>query len=87
MTTIDFSPEGIKVFVEKMAKAGKGIRTVLDELDKEVKAVESHWGGDSQQQFQRFYRDWRKGMDMHLSALEKTGGQLNEMVEKYPRIS
>jgi uncharacterized protein YukE len=42
MTTIDFSPEGIKVFAEKMAKAEKGIRSALDELDKDCKEVEPH---------------------------------------------
>lgn len=87
MTTIDFSPEGIKVFAEKMSKAGKRIRTVLDDLDKDAKEVEPHWGGDSQQQFKRFYQDWRKGMEIHLAALEKTGKQLMEMVEKYPKIT
>jgi WXG100 family type VII secretion target len=87
MTTIDFSPEGMKVFAEKMAKSEKGIRSILDELDKDVKEVEPHWGGDSQQQFKRFYNDWRKGMDMHIHALGKTSEKLTEIVEKYPKIT
>jgi WXG100 family type VII secretion target len=86
MTTIDFSPEGVKVFAEKLAKAEKDLRVILDGLDKDVKEVEPHWGGDSQQQFQRFYRDWRKGMEMHLDAIKSSGSKLQEMVEKFPKI-
>jgi WXG100 family type VII secretion target len=87
MTKIDFSTDDVKTFAGQMDKAGKGIRTILAELDKNVKEVESKWGGDSQQNFKRFYQEWRKGMDLHLTALEKSGGKLNEMAEKYPQIS
>jgi WXG100 family type VII secretion target len=86
MTNIDFSPEGVKVFAEKLTRAGKEMRVILDQLDRDVKEVEPHWGGDSQQQFQRFYRDWRKGMEMHLAAIKSSGSKLAEMAETFPKI-
>jgi WXG100 family type VII secretion target len=69
-----------------MGKSEKGIRAILADLDKDVKEVEPHWSGDSQQQFARFYQDWRKGMDLHLNAIAKTKGKLKEMAEKYPDL-
>jgi WXG100 family type VII secretion target len=84
MAQINFSPESIKEFAEKMVNSEKGIRTILAGLDKDVKEVEPHWSGDSHQQFARFYQDWRKGMDLHLNAIAKTKDKLREMAEKYP---
>jgi uncharacterized protein YukE len=86
MTTIDFSPEGIKAFAGKLEKVEKEFRVLLDGLDKDVKEVEPHWGGDSHQQFERFYKDWRKGMEMHIAAIKSSSVKISEMAEKAPKI-
>jgi WXG100 family type VII secretion target len=59
---------------------------ILEEMDQLVNAVEPKWQGDAQQFFQRFYRDWRKGVDAHSSALKKTAEQLMKMTEEYQKI-
>jgi uncharacterized protein YukE len=45
---------------------------VIEELDKSVKKVDPEWSGDSQQAFLRFYREWRKWIEMRFFALKKT---------------
>jgi WXG100 family type VII secretion target len=86
MTAIEMVPESVLKFTEELTKAQTGLQAILDGLDKSVKAVEPKWSGDSQQAFLRFYREWRKGIEMHSSALKKTADQLQKMIEEYKTI-
>jgi WXG100 family type VII secretion target len=86
MTAIEMVPESVLKFTEELTKAQTGLQAILDGLDKSVKAVEPKWSGDSQQAFLRFYREWRKGIEMHSSALKKTADQLQKMSEEYKTI-
>jgi WXG100 family type VII secretion target len=79
MTAIEMVPESVEKFTEQLVKAQAGLQSVIEELDKNVKTVEPKWGGDSQQAFLRFYREWRKGIEMHSTALKKTADQLQKM--------
>ncbi len=86
MTVIDMVPESVQKFTDELSKAQANLESVIEELDKSVKAVEPKWSGDSQQAFLRFYRDWRKGIEMHSSALKKTAEQLQIMSGEYKKI-
>jgi WXG100 family type VII secretion target len=86
MTVIDMVPESVQKFTDELSKAQANLESVIEELDKSVKAVEPKWSGDSQQAFLRFYRDWRKGIEMHSSALKKTAEQLQKMSGEYKKI-
>jgi WXG100 family type VII secretion target len=86
MTAIDMVPESVQKFTDELSKAQANLESVIEELDKSVKAVEPKWSGDSQQAFLRFYRDWRKGIEMHSSALKKTAEQLQIMSGEYKKI-
>jgi WXG100 family type VII secretion target len=83
MTAIEMVPESVQKFTEELAKAQASLESVIEGLDKSVKAVEPEWSGDSQQAFLRFYREWRKGIEMHSSTLKKTAEQLQKMSEEY----
>lgn len=86
MTVIDMVPESVQKFTDELSKAQANLESVIEGLDKSVKAVEPKWSGDSQQAFLRFYRDWRKGIEMHSSALKKTAEQLQIMSGEYKKI-
>lgn len=86
MTAIEMAPESVLKFTEELAKAQAGLQAILEGLDKSVKAVEPKWSGDSQEAFLRFYREWRKGIEMHSAALKKTADQLQKMSEEYKNI-
>jgi WXG100 family type VII secretion target len=86
MTKIDCFPEELQNFSEALLESQAGIQGILEELDKLVSAIEPKWQGDAQQVFQKFYRDWRKGVDAHSSALKKTAEQLLTMTEEYQKI-
>ena len=86
MTAIDLVPESVQKFTDELAKAQASLESVIEGLDKSVKEVEPKWSGDSQQAFLRFYRDWRKGIEMHSSALKKTAEQLQKMSGDYKKI-
>ncbi|HEY5118368.1 MAG TPA: WXG100 family type VII secretion target [Anaerolineales bacterium] len=87
MTAIEMVPESVQKFTEELTKAQASLESVIEGLDKSVKAVEPKWSGDSQQAFLRFYREWRKGIEMHSSALKKTAEQLQKMSEDYKKIN
>lgn len=86
MTAIDCVPEDLQKFSEQLVKTQTGLLAILEELDQAVKTVEGKWGGDAHQTFIRFYRDWRKGVEMHSSALKNTSEHLQKMVEEYQKI-
>ena len=86
MTAIEMVPESVEKFTEELSKAQASLQSVIERLDKSVKSVEPKWGGDSQQAFLRFYREWRKGMEMHSTALKKTAEQLKIMTGDYKTI-
>ena len=86
MTSIEMVPESVEKFSEDLTKAQASLQAIIEELDKSVKLVEPRWGGDSQQAFLRFYREWRKGIEMHSTALKKTAEQLKNMTENYKTI-
>jgi WXG100 family type VII secretion target len=86
MTAIEMAPESVLKFTEELTKAQAGLQAILEGLDKSVKGVEPKWSGDSQQAFLRFYREWRKGIEMHSAALKKTADQLQRMSEEYKNI-
>jgi WXG100 family type VII secretion target len=86
MTSIEMVPESVEKFSEDLTKAQASLQAIIEELDKSVKSVEPKWGGDSQQAFLRFYREWRKGIEMHSTALKKTAEQLKKMTENYKTI-
>jgi WXG100 family type VII secretion target len=86
MTSIEMVPESVEKFTEQLVKAQAGLQSVIEELDKNVKTVEPKWSGDSQQAFFRFYREWRKGIDLHSAALKKTAEQLQKMTSDYKNI-
>jgi uncharacterized protein YukE len=44
--------------------------------------VEPKWTGDAQKAFFRFYGDWRKGVDLHTSAMKKSAEQLRRMADE-----
>jgi len=86
MTVIEMDSESVQKFSIDLAKAQTNLQLVIEELDKSVKTVEPEWSGDSQQAFFRFYREWRKGIEMHSFALKKTVNQLQKMAEDYKSI-
>lgn len=86
MTSIEMVPESVEKFSEDLTKAQASLQAIIEELDKSVKSVEPKWCGDSQQAFLRFYREWRKGIEMHSTALKKTAEQLKKMTENYKTI-
>jgi WXG100 family type VII secretion target len=83
MTRIDCFPEELQKFSEGLLESQGQMQGILEKLDTLVNAVESKWQGDVQQVFQRFYRDWRKGVEAHSSALKKTAEQIAAMTEEY----
>jgi WXG100 family type VII secretion target len=86
MTIIDFEPMGIQRLAEDIAQAQSGIQAILEKLDHDIKVVEPKWGGESRQAFERFYQEWRKGVDAHSKALQKTAIQLKRLVEAHQQI-
>jgi WXG100 family type VII secretion target len=85
MTKIDCFPEELQEFCDTLLESQAKMQGILEEIDTLVNAVEPKWQGDAQQVFQRFYRDWRKGVDAHSSALKKTAEQLMKMTEEYQK--
>jgi WXG100 family type VII secretion target len=86
MTVIDFSVEDIQRLSDHLSRAQSEMEKIAEQLDRDIKAAEKKWGGDSQQAFERFYAEWRKGVAAHLSALKKTAEQLRGLVEAHQRI-
>jgi uncharacterized protein YukE len=86
MTVIEMVPESVEIFTDELSKAQASLQSVIEGLDKSVKSVEPKWGGDSQRVFLRFYREWRKGIEMHSTALKKTAEQLKIMIADYKNI-
>jgi WXG100 family type VII secretion target len=86
MTIIDFEPMGIQRLAEDIAQAQSGIQVILEKLDRDVKAVEPKWGGETRRAFERFYQEWRKGVDAHSRALQKTSMQLKRLVEAHQTL-
>jgi len=79
MTVIDFNPEDLGKFLKDVEEANAQIQNAVEKLAKAVKDVEPKWNGDAQKAFIRFYGDWRKGVDLHTSAMKKSTEQLRRM--------
>jgi uncharacterized protein YukE len=58
------------------------MQNAVEKISKAVKEVEPKWQGDAQKAFFRFYGDWRKGADLHATALKKTMEQIRRMTEE-----
>jgi WXG100 family type VII secretion target len=82
MAVIDFNPEDIAKFLKDVDEANAQIQNAVEKLAKAVKNVEPKWQGDAQKAFIRFYGDWRKGIDLHTSAMKKSTDQLRRMTEE-----
>jgi WXG100 family type VII secretion target len=82
MAVIDFKPEDLGKFLKEVEEANAQIRNAVEKLGKAVKDVEPKWNGDAQKAFIRFFGDWRKGVDLHTSAMKKSSEQLKRMTEE-----
>jgi len=82
MTVIDFNPEDLGKFLKEVDETNAQIQNAVEKLAKAVKEVEPKWNGDAQKAFLRFYGDWRKGIDLHTSAMKKSADQLKRMAEE-----
>jgi WXG100 family type VII secretion target len=82
MAVIDFNPEDLGKFLKEVDEANAQIQNAVEKLGKAVKEVEPKWSGDAQKAFLRFYGDWRKGVDLHTSAMKKSAEQLKRMTEE-----
>ncbi|MGB7538883.1 MAG: WXG100 family type VII secretion target [Anaerolineales bacterium] len=82
MTVIDFNPEDLGKFLKEVEEANAQIQNAVEKLAKAVKEVEPKWNGDAQKAFIRFYGDWRKGIDLHTSAMKKSADQLRRMADE-----
>ena len=81
MTVIDYNPEDLGKFLKEVEEANAQIQNAVEKLAKAVKDVEPKWNGDAQKAFIRFYGDWRKGVDLHTSAMKKSAEQLRRMAD------
>jgi uncharacterized protein YukE len=81
MAVIDFSPEDVKIFLKDADEANVQIQNAVEKFAKAVKEVEPKWQGDAQKAFMRFYGDWRKGLDLHTTAMKKSIEQIRRMTE------
>lgn len=82
MAVIDFDPEAIAKFLKTVDEANAQIQNAAEKIAKAVKEVEPKWQGDAQKAFIRFYGDWRKGIDLHTTAMKKSSEQLHRMTEE-----
>ena len=82
MTVIDYNPEELSKFLKEVGEANAQIQNAVEKFAKAVKEVEPKWQGDAQKAFLRFYGDWRKGIDLHISAMKKSADQLKRMAEE-----
>ena len=82
MTVIDFNPEDLGKFLKEVEEATAQIQNAAEKIAKAVKEVEPKWQGDAQKAFIRFYADWRKGVDLHTSAMKKSVDRLRRMAEE-----
>jgi WXG100 family type VII secretion target len=82
MAVIDFSPEDLGKFLKEVDEANTQIQNAVEKLAKAVKEVEPKWNGDAQKAFIRFYGDWRKGIDLHTTAMKKSAEQLKRMADE-----
>jgi WXG100 family type VII secretion target len=82
MAVINFDPENIAKFVKEVNEANAQIQAAAELIEKAVKEVEPKWEGDAQKAFLRFYADWRKGIDLHTTAMKKSAEQLARMSEE-----
>lgn len=87
MTRLECSASDIREIIHELHKANNGIREIISVLDKVVKEKGETWTGDSKQGFMRFYLEWRKGVDLQSSTLEKITEQMQVMIEKYQSSS
>jgi WXG100 family type VII secretion target len=82
MAVINYDPEDIAKFVKEVSEANDQIQAAAELVEKAVKEVEPKWEGDAQKAFLRFYADWRKGIDLHTTAMKKSADQLARMSEE-----
>ncbi len=82
MTVIDFSPEDITKFLKEVDEANAQMQNAAEKIASAVKEVEPKWRGGAQKAFIRFYADWRRGIDLHTSAMKKSTEQLRRMTEE-----
>jgi WXG100 family type VII secretion target len=82
MAVIDFNPEDLGKFLKEVDEANTQIQNAVEKLAKAVKEVEPKWNGDAQKAFIRFYGDWRKGIDLHTTAMKKSADQLKRMADE-----
>ncbi|MBN1439786.1 MAG: WXG100 family type VII secretion target [Anaerolineales bacterium] len=85
MAVIDFDPEDLGKFLKEVHEANRQIQNAVEKLADAVKEVEPKWNGDAQKAFLRFYGDWRKGMELHSAAMQKSVEQLKRMAEEYQK--
>jgi WXG100 family type VII secretion target len=86
MTIVDCSIQDILDIAKELRQADGGIQAVVRGLDIAIREKEGKWAGNSQQNFMRFFREWRRGMDAQSSALRKVIEQLQKMSEEYRRV-
>jgi WXG100 family type VII secretion target len=86
VTILKCNVEDLVELSNALQKADSDIRRILDTLDAVVEKRGADWSGDSQKYFMQFFREWRRGMDIHSVTMRKTVGQLRSATAEYRKL-
>ncbi len=74
-----FSPEQARGVANSIKQKGNTARDVVNQLDREIKSVESWWQGDSVRAFVDEFNQLKPSLDKLVQCVENISAQLNEV--------
>lgn len=74
-----FSPEQARGAASSIKQKGNNARDIVNQLDREIKSVESWWEGDSVRAFVDEFNQLKPSLDKLVQCVENIARQLEEV--------
>ncbi len=81
MANIAFSPEQARGAANSIKNKGNNARDIVNQLDREIKAVEGWWQGESAKAFVDEFNQLKPSLDKLVECVNNISAQLNRIAE------
>lgn len=83
MKSMSVKPEQVTTLSGQIRNGATGIRTQLDDLDKEVSILRASWDGEAQVSYDQAQREWNKSLVALQELLSQIASKTEEIAQGY----
>jgi WXG100 family type VII secretion target len=81
MANLTFSPDQARGVASSIKNKSNNAKTLFDQLDKEIKAVEGWWQGDSARAFIEEFNELKPSLDKLVEVVNSISQNLNKIAD------